>query len=251
MFDPILDVLKTFGTYFLQILICIPCGIIAVSARNYVQGITAYLLGDKSIKETGRLSLNPIKHIDPVGFLCLALFRFGWASPVPYNKKNFKHPKLGVILIFLVGTLANLIVGFIFTFILCLMVYRSGNTYPVYAAFVDIPFKLFGEFGTKLGSFAFDLTVNIIQSCCMLNLTIMVFSFIPLPPLDGFSLLSLILPKHSVRMFWRNEQYFSLGLLVVLFIDRYFTGYVNFAFGNAVNFFIEKCFQPIIEFIIY
>ena len=251
MFDPILEVLKTFGTYFIQILICIPCAIIAVTVRNFTQSVTAYALGDKSIKDSGRLSLNPIKHIDPVGFLCLTLFRFGWASHVPYNRKNFKHPKLGVVITFLTGTLANFILGFIFTFLLCLMVYRSGNSYPIYAAFIDVPAKLFGEFGGKVGSFMFDLVVNIIQSCCMLNLTIMVFSFIPLPPLDGFSLLSLILPKHSVKMFWRNEQYFALGFLVILFIDMYFTGYVNFAFGNAVNFFIEKCFQPVIEMIIY
>ena len=247
MFDPLLNVLATFGKYFLQVIICIPCAIIAISVRNYAQGLVAYLLGDKSIIESKRFSFNPIRHIEPIGFLCLTLFRFGWANPVPFNPKKFKNSKLGTFLVVLAGTLSNFIVGFIFTFILCILVYKI----PAYKIFIEFPSSILGGFGEQAGNFIYQLLVNTVQSACMLNLTLMVFNFIPLPPLDGFKVLSLIIPRYSSRAVIRYERYFSLFFLVILFIDMYFTGYVNNVFGTAVNFFMLNWFQPLINLIIF
>lgn len=250
MFDPILSVLATFGKYFLQVIICIPCAIIAISVRNYAQGLVAYLMGDKSIFESKRFSFNPLRHMDPIGFLCLTLFRFGWANPVPFDRKKFKNPKLGTFLVIMAGTLVNFIVGFIFTFILCILAYQLPSPQLYSKVFLEIPGSILGAFGEQAGNFVYQLLVNTVQSACMLNLTLMVFNFIPLPPLDGFKLLSLIIPRYSSKAVARYERYFSLFFLVILFIDMYFTGYINNLFGTAVNFFLESWFQPLINLII-
>ena len=111
MFDPILSVLATFGKYFLQVIICIPCAIIAISVRNYAQGLVAYLMGDKSIIESRRFSFNPLRHMDPIGFLCLTLFRFGWAKPVPVDSRHFRHPKQGMAVTALAGPVSNFLLA--------------------------------------------------------------------------------------------------------------------------------------------
>ena len=112
MLDFLSSVFYDFLGYFIDIILRLPAVIIAITVHEFAHAFVAYKLGDNSAKAMGRLSLNPIKHIDPVGFLCLLLFRFGWASPVPVNSRNFKNPKLGLFLTTIAGPLSNLILAF-------------------------------------------------------------------------------------------------------------------------------------------
>src|SRR5690554_6464074 len=101
-----------FSFDFVDILYTIPAILIALTFHEFSHGYVAYILGDNTAKYQGRLSLNPIKHIDPIGFFVLLFFRFGWAKPVPYNPSYFKNRKKGTLLVALAGPLSNLILSF-------------------------------------------------------------------------------------------------------------------------------------------
>ena len=96
--------------------------LISLSAHELAHGYTAYKLGDPTAKYMGRLTLNPIKHIDPFGLVCMVLFRIGWAKPVPINPRYFKKPKRDTALCALAGPTTNLIISFISTFVYMLLV---------------------------------------------------------------------------------------------------------------------------------
>ena len=91
---------------------------IAIIFHELAHGYMAYILGDNTAKNAGRLSLNPIKHIDPVGFVCMLVFRFGWAKPVPINPLNFRNRKRDTILVSLAGPLTNFIIAILVSFVI-------------------------------------------------------------------------------------------------------------------------------------
>ena len=91
--------------------------LITLTVHEYCHGYAAYKLGDNTAKNLGRLTLNPIKHLDPIGFLCMLLAGFGWAKPVPINSRNFKKPRYGIALTSFAGPASNLILAFIFILI--------------------------------------------------------------------------------------------------------------------------------------
>ena len=105
--------------------------LIILTIHEYSHGYMAYKLGDNTAKSYGRLTLNPIKHLDPVGALCLVFFHFGWAKPVPINPRNFKNPKRDFALVALAGPLSNLIFAFLSALLYLL----------VYALFKDVKFS--------------------------------------------------------------------------------------------------------------
>lgn len=233
MLDFLSGVFYDFLGYFIDILLRLPAVIIAITVHEFAHAFVAYKLGDKSAKAMGRLSLNPIKHIDPVGFLCLLLFRFGWASPVPVNARNFKNPKLGLFLTSIAGPLSNLILAF-------------GG------CFVYTAFSLLAQFcTTNFLVISYALISNAIGAFCLINVTLAIFNLIPLPPLDGFKLLSLIIPKHSYKAMMKYEKYFALGFMVVLLIDFYFFAYISDALLMGANFILNTCFMPLFNMIFY
>ena len=95
--------------------------LITLSIHEYAHAYAAHKLGDDTAKNMGRLTLNPLKHLDPIGAICMLLFRIGWAKPVPINARNFKDPKKGFALSALAGPLVNLIIAFLFSgiYLLC------------------------------------------------------------------------------------------------------------------------------------
>ncbi len=128
---------------------------------NFPHGYTAYLLGgDNTAKESGRLSLNPLKHIDMIGFLFLLIFKFGWAKPVPINSANFKNRKRDTILVSLAGPFSNFIMAIILGFIL------------------------------SLGIVTNILLNNILVIMLLYNLMLGIFNLLPFPPLDGSKVLA-------------------------------------------------------------
>ena len=169
-----------------EMLLRIPALLIAISFHEYAHAKVSYSLGDPTPKWRGRLSLNPLVHLDPIGLIMLWLFRFGWAKPVEINPSYYKEPKKGTILVSLAGPMANLILAFIAMIILKLNILRIG----VLDSFIYILF--------------------------LYNLTLAVFNLIPIPPLDGSKILAGLMPARQAYEFSKFESYgpFILILLV-------------------------------------
>ena len=158
-----------FDFSLMQIVAGIPGLIIAMVVHEYAHAQVAVWLGDFTPRLTGRLTLNPRAHIDPIGMIMLFLVHFGWAKPVMINPNNFKQPKRDDILVSLAGPMANLVTAFLTLFILLLYDRLGGNiTTGIYTVF-----QLIIEY----------------------NIGFAIFNLLPLPPLDGAHVLMNILPR--------------------------------------------------------
>ncbi|MBR2025167.1 MAG: site-2 protease family protein, partial [Clostridia bacterium] len=167
---------------FLDIVITIPIVLVALTFHEYSHGLIAYKLGDPTAKNMGRLTLNPLKHLDIVGTLCMILCHFGWAKPVPVDMRQFKNPKLGMALCAIAGPLSNLILGFLGSFV-----------YWIIA--VNFPDVILSNY-----YFAYFLSLFGI-----LNIYLAIFNLIPVPPFDGSRILTAFLPdKYYIRLL-QNE----------------------------------------------
>lgn len=158
--------------------------------HEFAHGWVADRLGDRTARYQGRLTLNPLAHIDPVGFLMLVFFRFGWAKPVPVNPYNLRgDPARGMLLVALAGPAANLLVALIAAILL-----GTG---------------LAGLIPHEYWYYLLLLTVQI-------NVVLAVFNLIPVPPLDGSKILAGLLPRQA-QFVYRMETYGTIILLLLLF----------------------------------
>ena len=181
-------------------LIRIPVILIAIGVHESAHAWMSSKLGDDTAKMMGRITLNPLAHLDPLGVICLIFFGFGWAAPVQINPNNYKNKKAGIILSSLAGPLSNLILGFIgaifFYFFMCfgyepLTQLNSSVSYAVY------------------------LFLMIFMS---LNISMAVFNLIPVPPLDGSNILFMFLPAKAYFALKKAQRYITLAFLVLLWI---------------------------------
>ncbi len=170
----------------------IPAAFLTIVLHEMSHGFVAYLLGDRTAKNAGRLTLNPIKHIDVFGLIAMIVFGFGWAKPVPVNPYYFKNRRLGMALTAFAGPASNLLLALV-----GLLVYKI---------FVYIPMPI-GVMGEIL--FAIVQFVVIFVS---LNVGLAIFNLIPIPPLDGSKILNSILPE---RIYFRIMQYEQYGFIVL------------------------------------
>ncbi len=186
----------------------IPAALIAIIFHELSHGCVAYLLGDKTAKERGRLSLNPVKHMDFLGLLSMILFGFGWAKPVPVNPYYFKKKKLGIIFVSLAGPLSNVIMAFVSLLLarLLLSFFVPSTTVWIYAEMIICEF---------LYCFA------------VLNIGLAVFNLIPIPPLDGSKILFSVLPRRAYGFLLQYERYGML-LLIVLINLPFFNNFLTF-----------------------
>ena len=202
----------------------IPIVLLSLTIHEVAHGYAAYKLGDPTAKNFGRLSLNPLKHLDPIGALCMLVFRFGWAKPVPINTRYFKKPKRDMAISALAGPLSNLIIALI-AFIVREYIFKYGN-FGV--------FTLGDTFEGRLCYIAFLFFNTFFQ----LNITLAVFNLIPIPPLDGSRILFVLLPDKIYFGVMKYEQYIYMGLLACLFfglIDGLLFGVINL-FTDLFNF---------------
>ncbi len=181
--------------FIMGLLLSIPGLIIALSMHEFAHGFAAYKMGDNTAKYSGRLTLNPLHHLDPIGTICLFLAGFGWAKPVPINPYNFKHRRLGVIVVSLAGPLMNFLVALTSAFGLA----------------------IFTEFVTP-NEFT-QFVYSILLYCMYLNIGLMCFNLIPIPPLDGSKVLLEFLPYRFRQTYYTIEKYASLILMVLLLSD--------------------------------
>ncbi len=165
--------------------------LLALTVHEFSHGFAAYLCGDKTAKAMGRLSFNPLRHLDPVGAICLLLFRFGWAKPVMVNPMFFRKPKRDMILVSLAGPLSNLIMAFVSMVILKILL-LTGATFS-------------GAIGAYLVSFLY-LFID-------MNIGLCVFNLLPIPPLDGSKIFLPLLPS---RLYYDIMRYEHLGWLVLI-----------------------------------
>ena len=179
--------------------------LIILTIHEYSHGYMAYRLGDNTAKSYGRLTLNPIKHLDPIGALCMVFFHFGWAKPVPINPRNFKNPKRDFALVALTGPLSNLIFAFISSLLYLL----------IYALFKDVKFT--SEFTYSIVS----NTLSFVYIFHIVNIGIALFNLIPVPPLDGSRILNVILPAKTYFAIMKHERKIYFILLGWLILGDY------------------------------
>jgi Zn-dependent protease len=165
------------------ILIAVPL-LYAVIFHELAHGWVAYRLGDPTAKSQGRLSLNPLKHLDPMGTLMLFLFGFGWARPVPVNFNLLRDKRLGMILVSAAGIVTNLLLAFIAFFL-----YRLLSVSPS------------------------DIAAQLLYYFARINILLAAFNLIPLPPLDGSKILLGFAPPGVRNFLFSIERY---GLLIII-----------------------------------
>jgi len=188
-----------------EIVWSIPAVLIAITFHEYCHGRMAYRLGDPTAKEAGRLTLNPLAHLDPIGTLMLLLFRFGWAKPVPVNFNRLNNPKRDMIYVSLAGPIANIAIALIFAFMLRLSYYLIGQiTMAQNSSFFNILLT------TLRGWLIF------LQTGVIINLALAIFNLIPVPPLDGSKILLGFLPYPQAYKFAKLEAYGPIFLLILV-----------------------------------
>ena len=188
-----------------QLIFSALAALIILSIHEFAHAYAAYKLGDNTARNLGRLSLNPIKHLDPIGAVCMVLFHFGWAKPVPINARNFKNPKRDFALTALAGPAVNLICAFFSAFLYLL----------VFALLRDITFE--SEFLFSLA----DNTLLFIYLFHVINVGIGIFNLIPIPPLDGSRLLNVMLPTKTYFKIMRYERNIYFAVVGWLLLGDY------------------------------
>ncbi len=172
----------------IDMLTMLPGILIALTFHEFAHGLAAYAMGDDTAKNAGRLSLDPMKHIDPIGFIMLFIMRFGWAKPVPINENNFRHERLGLFFVSIAGITMNLILALIFQLIL----FFTADIVQL-SAYVDV-----------------------MRGIVWINIMLAAFNLLPIPPLDGSKIIYTFLPRNLRFTFYKYESYGSIILIILL-----------------------------------
>ncbi len=187
--------------YIISLLLSVPIALISLSVHETAHGFVAYKLGDPTAYNYGRLSLNPIKHFDLFGFLCMVLFGFGWAKPVPVDTRYLKKPKRDMALTGAAGPISNLLLALLFAILLRLE--------------LEIVIR------TSVGGFTEQalwwLQVFLYRGI-QLNIGLAVFNLIPVPPFDGSRIFLTLLPTNLYFKIMKYEKYLYIVLMVALFL---------------------------------
>ena len=181
------------------LLVSIPGVLVAITFHEFAHGYAAYKLGDNTAKSEGRLSLNPLDHLDPIGTLLLVVAGFGWGKPVEINPRNFNRTvtmSKGEAIVSIAGPAMNFILAFIFS-IISVAIIKFAPTFIF----------------TQLGA----IILTLLQVTVSINVGLGVFNLIPLPPLDGSKVLNHFLPYSAKDWFERYSQVFYI-VFVVLWI---------------------------------
>ena len=196
-----------------SLLLSIPGVLVAITFHEFAHGFVAYKLGDNTAKDEGRLSLNPLDHLDPIGTLMLLFAGFGWGKPVHVNPRNYTRKismEKGEAIVSAAGPIMNILLAIIFT-----LIYFAVKKYAS-VAFLS----------STVGGIILLLIVSVIST----NIGLGVFNLIPLPPLDGSKIIMPFLPYKAKEFFVNNEQIFSL-IFVVLWV----TGIAGIIITPVIN----------------
>jgi len=219
----------------ISILLTLPVILIALSFHEASHAYVAFKMGDRTAYNLGRMTFNPIKHLDPIGFLCMLVFGYGWAKPVPINARNFRDPKRGMALTAIAGPICNVILGVISSALYALVLFLGIVFQPALAE---------AEFLSNVMSV---LTIFFYYGG-MLNLMLAVFNMIPLPPFDGSRFFSLFLPT---KLYFQIMKYERYTMIIVLGISMICSRLFNF---SPFSWVAEKLFylvaQPVFNLLL-
>jgi Zn-dependent protease len=183
-----------------RILIFLPGIILGLTVHEYSHALVAHMCGDSTAKDQGRVSLNPLKHIDPLGFIMLIIAGFGWAKPVQFNEQNLRNPKEDVIKIALAGPLSNALIAMI----------------------LSVAFSLLSSANPEYHTPVMRVIFEVLSSAIYLNWALFIFNLIPLPPLDGSHLLLSQFRKFPVLYngLYKYGSFLLFGLIIVSFVTK-------------------------------
>lgn len=204
----------------ISFLYTLPALLFCLSVHEFAHAFTAYKLGDRTQKAMGRLTLNPFSHIDISGFICIALFGFGWGKPVMIDDRNFKNKAAGNALTAFAGPFSNIIMAILFTIILKILLI-TGVILPT--------------INSVVGSIILNMLILTIQ----FNVVFAIFNLIPIPPFDGSRILYFFLPAKGREYMYKIEQYSFIIVLVILVTgigSKLVSPIVNFVLGLLSKF---------------
>lgn len=169
--------------------------LICITLHELAHGYAAYRLGDNTAKNAGRLTLNPLWHIDPMGLVMMVVFKFGWAKPVPVDMRNFRNPRQGMAVTAFAGPMANVLICIVFLFIYGLLA---------------LPLSKIGDAG--------DYLAQMLMLTAYISIALAIFNLLPIPPLDGSKVLCAFLPERAYWKLMRYERYGMFLLIALLLV---------------------------------
>ncbi len=188
--------------------------LLALTLHEYAHGYVAYRLGDPTARDAGRLTLNPLSHLDPIGTIAFFFIKFGWAKPVPVNPYYFKNPRQDMLWVALAGPVTNLLLAVASALLLKAMIGTASV----------IPYT------PMLGAILVPL-YNMLVASVWINLVLCIFNFLPIPPLDGGRILTGLLPEDLARTYASFERY---GFIVILLLA--FSGVLGTVIFPVIRF---------------
>jgi Zn-dependent protease len=186
--------------FITELIILAPPLLFALTFHEFAHGFIAYRLGDPTARDAGRLTLNPLKHLDPLGTIAFFFIKFGWAKPVPVNPRYFQNPKKDMLWVALAGPVTNL----------ALAVISAILTKAIWALASILPYSSAAE------AILVPLNSMLIASV-WINLVLCIFNFLPIPPLDGSRILMGLLPNNLALSYMRIERFGFIIILVLAF----------------------------------
>ncbi len=192
-------------SYILQLLLSMPVMLLALSVHESAHGYVAGRLGDPTARNLGRITLNPVKHFDLLGFLSMLILHIGWAKPVPVNSRYFKNPRRDFAIVGAAGPLSNLCLA-----ILHLALLRIVMIFATDAV-------LYGRISSETALIVLSLVVYILYMGVAMNVILAIFNLIPVPPFDGSRIFYAFLPPKWYFGVMKYERYIMIGCIALFF----------------------------------
>ncbi len=186
--------------FITELIILAPPLLFALTFHEFAHGFIAYRLGDPTARDAGRLTLNPLKHLDPLGTIAFFFIKFGWAKPVPVNPRYFQNPKKDMLWVALAGPVTNL----------ALAVISAILTKGIWLLATILPYS------SGVEAILVPLNSMLIASV-WINLVLCIFNFLPIPPLDGSRILMGLLPNNLALSYMRIERFGFIIIIVLAF----------------------------------